>query len=328
MENEDKLANIAATHIAASLSKDTQRAYASTIRKLTAFFGKDKLLSDVTPNDARAWCEWLHKQPIKATTGNFYRRTARSLFRQAERPDLASALVNRGELPRTDRAITDHDLALIVAHANTRDTAIVLLLAESGCRRGTIPRLRVDRMVIWEPVPGDLRFAAETLEKGTGGGEPRFVYARRKTSLAVMLWLETRPFDSEYLFNSMTTGEQLEPNSVSLMFKRLKMKAGIPKDHNVFAHAHRHRFAQKALDEHDAKIVSQLMGHKSVTTTLDIYGHRSAESLAKAFFGDDNIKLPTKDHRAISNNLIQKKSGDSPVNGQLHSHTSPGESPD
>lgn len=282
---------------AAPVSEETLRAYQSTARKLASRL-RGKTLNEITETDIRAWCNWLVTEPIAVTTANFYRRTARAMFNRINRSDLAAALINRPEPPRENRAISDDDISRILAHANLRDAAIILLLAESGCRRGSIPRLLVDRLKIWQAQNGRFRLVAETIEKGRAGGEPRFIFAGHRTALAIQLWLDIRPHKSEYVFNSITTGEALEPNAITLMFRRLKMRAGIPKDHNVFAHAHRHRFAQKALDEHDAKVVSQWMGHKSVTTTLDIYGHRSVEGLAAAYFGDDDLQLPPKNGRS------------------------------
>lgn len=293
----DQLVGMAMAHRNAPFAMETLRSYESTVRKLAGFWGEEKTLEEITASDVHAWCDWLATEPIRVVTANFYRRTARSLFNHIGRTDLARAIRTRPEEPKESKAITDEDLACILARANVRDAAIILLLAESGCRRGTIPRLRQDRMKIWQAEDGEFRFVAETVEKGKNGGEPRFIFAGHKAAMAILLWLEVRPFDSDFVFNSVQTGEQINPNAITLMFRRLKMRAGIPKDHNVFAHAHRHRFAQKALDQHDAKIVSQWMGHKSVTTTLDIYGHRSVESLAEAFFGDKDVRLPDKEAR-------------------------------
>ncbi len=287
-----KLSDMPATAAASNpVSPATLRQYRAAARKLAAFTG-DVPTSQLTATAVAEFCAMLVDQDIRTTAANHYRRTLKAMFNRIQRPDLAKALTLRNEPQRRDKAMSDEDLQKCLSYAHLRDAAIISLLAESGCRRSTVATLRQEDMIIWQSTNGEFRFAAETTEKGQKGGEPRIIFAGERTALAVTLWLKIRPYPSAYVFNSLTDGQPLEPQAVTRMMHKLKQVAGIPRAHNVFAHALRHRFAQKMLNDHDVKIVSQWMGHKSASTTLDIYGTRSIEDLATAFFGDSDNRLP------------------------------------
>jgi integrase/recombinase XerD len=70
------------------------------------------------------------------------------------------------------------------------------------------------------------------------------------------------------------------------MFRELAIAAGIPQGERINPHSLRHRFAQRMLARHDAKVVSQLMGHAEVSTTLDIYAQRDEGELMRLFYND------------------------------------------
>ena len=85
-------------------------------------------------------------------------------------------------------------------------------------------------------------------------------------------------------------GEPLLPRSITRQFKRLAEQAGLP-DQTV--HGLRHSFATVALGSGVAsKVVQEMLGHASISTTLDLYSHTLpgmdeavAETVAAAVFG-------------------------------------------
>lgn len=83
---------------------------------------------------------------------------------------------------------------------------------------------------------------------------------------------------SDYVFTK--NGKQLEPRIIQYQFKRLLKESEIKV---INFHALRHTFATRLLEENvDIKTISELLGHSSAKTTLDLYGHSCYEHKLKA----------------------------------------------
>lgn len=75
---------------------------------------------------------------------------------------------------------------------------------------------------------------------------------------------------SDYLVENKK-GERMSVRSYQYLFERLTEKAGVRK---LNFHALRHTFATRALEcGMDIKTLSELMGHKNATITLNLYAH-------------------------------------------------------
>jgi integrase/recombinase XerD len=73
-------------------------------------------------------------------------------------------------------------------------------------------------------------------------------------------------------------GASLSRQSIFLKIKRFAVAAGIKKD--ISPHTMRHSFATHLMERGaDLRIVQQLLGHESITTT-EIYTHISAQQLS------------------------------------------------
>ena len=69
----------------------------------------------------------------------------------------------------------------------------------------------------------------------------------------------------------------IDPRTIQDFFKRMQIKSGI--DKHKF-HALRHTFASKAIKAGVSdKVISKLLGHSNVSTTLNIYAHISDEMM-------------------------------------------------
>jgi len=77
-------------------------------------------------------------------------------------------------------------------------------------------------------------------------------------------------FDTEYIF-SRPDGRPIYPESIYYYIKRIGKKLGMP---FVTVHMLRHTAATLLLESgENPKIVQELLGHASISTTLDIYSH-------------------------------------------------------
>lgn len=121
----------------------------------------------------------------------------------------------------------------------------------------------------------------------TPSGEYRKVYLSAETVNLLQDHIyeihEKNNFDSNYLFLKLTgenRGLQCDYETIESVFRNLSTKLGF----KVTPHMFRHTLATE-LNENgvDPSIIKQLLGHKDVQTTLNMYIHPSEESLKKEF---------------------------------------------
>jgi site-specific recombinase XerD len=102
--------------------------------------------------------------------------------------------------------------------------------------------------------------------------------------------------DSDYVFVNLwgePCGHPLSYPAVYDLVRRLRRRTGVDFD----PHWYRHSFATRLLRAGTpVEVVSKLLGHASVTTTLNIYGHLSVEDARRAlekagWFTDTAVRL-------------------------------------
>lgn len=143
-----------------------------------------------------------------------------------------------------------------------RDRAILVFMLDTGCRRGGVCGLKVGDVLIEQGV-------AIVTEKGN---KTRKVYFGVETAEYLRTWAQVRE-PSEWFFYAMQDGrhgKQLTGNGLYLLFRRLAQKGGVKGAHNP--HSVRHRFAISSIDGGgEMAVISKIMGHARVTTTIDHY---------------------------------------------------------
>ncbi len=171
-----------------------------------------------------------------------------------------------------------------------RDRAILELLYAAG--------LRVSELVTLDVRSVDLR-AKELRVRGKGNKE-RIALMGAPAAEAVARYLEEgRPalvkHAHEVALFLNRLGGRLSARGVQIMLRRCAMKAGL--DERVFPHLLRHTFATHMLDgEADLRVVQELLGHASVSST-QIYTHVSEAEKRKryleAFYNVSRTRRPT-----------------------------------
>ena len=259
----------------------TAALYRHAVGSFVRWRGKDGELSVVECQEVYEYQQWLRDDSgLTVVAANTYRRTLRACFRRGGRPELADHLKDLRPPPRRGRAMLDETLAALLAVAGVRDKAILLLLRDSGARRGAVAGLRRSAVRLWAH-GGGWRMAGQSLTKG---GVTVLLLGGNECAGAVREWLDVAP-ESEWLFCT-ATGGQMAAQTINSLFRELGARAGLPEGVKVSPHRLRHSFAQRMLARHDAKTVSQLMGHAEVSTTLDIYGQRDEEELMRLYYND------------------------------------------
>lgn len=153
-----------------------------------------------------------------------------------------------------------------------RDRAMLLFLADTGCRAGGLLSLLRNQLSIRDG-------QAVVNEKGD---RTRIVFFGPDTALALQRWIECRPARGATVFCSLRPGHIGKPLALSglhRVIRRLKKQAGVTG--RVNPHAFRHMFGKLYTDRGgDPASLRRLMGHADMKTTLTYYVFHSDQELA------------------------------------------------
>ncbi len=279
-------------------TQNTVTDYIRKLRPLQNYFG-DVDVATITTDDLRryivslqeqttVWSEHPHLQEQKRKLSPFsiagYVRAFKRLFNWLEQEGLLSPNPARRIRMKTPRRKTPHaigidDLKALLdttkgnTPADLRDRAIILLLADSGCRVGGLCGLQIEDMNLED-------HTAVVLEKGD---KSRAIFFTTITEKAIREWLNVRPNTGNAVFVSLgrrKPKDTLSTNAVSQMLRRRAKKAGITG--RVNPHSFRHAFAREyLLDGGDLATLSSLMGHSGVEVTKSFYAIFTMDELRR-----------------------------------------------
>lgn len=242
---------------AGEVSKATRQWYHRRLLDFAAFAGP-VALSDVTPALLRAYRAQLVDRGMSPHSVHGYQRAVRRLFSWLLDEGLVDRNVARDvplvKLPmQAPKALTDDDLDRLLdrlPHESVRDRAIILLLADTGCRVGGLCSLTLDAVDL-------ANRCATVIEKGQRG---RRVYYTDLTSDTLGLYLAVRPAGSCPALFLSQSGTALSTNGVRLMLERVGKRAGVKGRCN--AHSFRHAFARSFLrNGGNLAALGRILGH-------------------------------------------------------------------
>lgn len=291
----------------AELKYKTLVGYESAIdRHLKPHFGTRKP-TEVTVADVERWQQGLAKQGLSYSTVHQARTVLSQAFDMAIRHrDIATNPVRIARSPKKSttriEALSLEQAQRLVQSlpADDPQTRVRILLALTlGLRQGELLALQ------WQDV--DLDSSTPTvairasLQRQTGRGlvrtTPKTAKSHRRISLSeelvqvlAELSLEHKrlklqsggAFNPERYVLVSSKGTPIDPANDRKHWHRLLESAGLPR---VRVHASRHTAATLMLKEEGMHVVQQVLGHTSIRTTVDIYGHLTAADGAQAISG-------------------------------------------
>lgn len=243
---------------AGDVSRTTRQWYVGRLTAFATHAGAESPITAVTPATLRAYRAALVDRGLSPHSVHGHQRALRRLFSWlytegviGSNPAAAVPLVRLP--PQAPKALSDADLDRLLTrlpHEDVRDRAIILLLADTGCRVGGLCSLTISNL----DIPGR---SAVVIEKGNRG---RFVYFTDPTADALALYLAVRPAaDSDAVFIAKG-GTPLTTGGVRLMLERVGKRAGVKGRAN--AHSFRHAFARSFLKNGgNLAMLGQLLGH-------------------------------------------------------------------
>lgn len=271
------------------VADSTLRWWRSAIGRLVRWAG-DVRLDEL---DAQTLFEWHREIAVSASavTANSYLRAVAAVLARLVRAgilaDSAARYVPSLPEPAADPQAVEEAtyLAMRDAAECVRDRAMVDALWATGCRISGLLSMTVGRIEFWR-VGDELRMAAFVIEKFS---KSRYVYARTPQSDSVMAWLDVRPetgHDAVWLsVGTRARNKPLARAGAEHALRRLRERAGIARDEPANAHAFRHAFGIRMLDEgHDLAAVSAWLGHSDPAFTARVYVNRREAQLRRKYF--------------------------------------------
>lgn len=265
---------------AAGRSPQTIKSYRLRFRRLLAYpeFMEWQPLTAVTPEMLDRYGADLREADLSDASRLAYIQTAKTFFSfchrrgyisrdpgvDLERPKLNHDARNR-VMARQDlyRLL---DLASAQARrGNPRNLAILMFMADTGCRRGELTSLTMRNLRL-----DDLEATV------TGKTGSRAVDYTDKTANVMRSWLDVRPdVPHDFVFigqGQKNDGQPLLPGALNSLFKRMGKRAGVQGRCNP--QAVRHLVGQSWTDAVNLELVRMKLGHASITTTAMFYTHQ------------------------------------------------------
>ena len=243
-------------------SEKTLRYYQKTIKTMLADVGKSA--NQITTDDLRKYLtdyQMQHKSS-KVTIDNI-RRILSSFFSWLEDEDfILKSPVRRIHKVKTAKVVkdtyTDEALELMRdSCTNTRDLAIIDLLASSGMRVGEMVMLNRE----------DIDFNERECVVVGKGNKERLVYFDARTKIHLQNYLNERMDTNPALFVSLKVPhERLMIGGVETRLRELGKRLNLQKVH---PHKFRRTLATSAIDKGmPIEQVQQLLGHQKIDTTM------------------------------------------------------------
>ncbi len=243
-------------------SDKSLRYYESTIRNMIESI--DKPECQITTEDLRTYLDEYQKRgTVSKVTLDNVRRILSSFFAWLEDEDyIVKSPVRRIHKVKTGKTVketyTDESLEIMRDHCdNTRDLAMIDLLASTGIRVGELVKLN----------RSDIDFEnRERIVFGKGNKE-RKVYFDARTKIHLQQYISEREDDSDVLFVSLLKPfDRLQISGVEIRLRKIGRELNLRKVH---PHKFRRTLATVAIDKGmPIEQVQQLLGHQSIDTTL------------------------------------------------------------
>lgn len=227
-------------------------------------------LSDIAPAHVRAYFADLHKHGYTTHTIHDYARPVKTLLRFWHADGLLPVdVMAHVKMPAIEKrilpALTEAQVRQILSACEIpRDTAIILLLLDTGIRASECVALNVTD---FDQVTGSVQV------EHAKGGKRRTVYTGVKTRRAIIRYLLERDDPTGPLFVNVWTGNRLTNTGILQIVSKIGDRAGV----HCSPHTFRRSFALMALrNGMDIRRLAALMGHSSLQMMrvyLDVAEH-------------------------------------------------------
>lgn len=160
-----------------------------------------------------------------------------------------------------------------------RDFLIILLMLDAGLRVGEVVKLKVYDLYFGDHSVTSLIVRPEVAKRGVERLIPmseRLQICTENFHRINHFWQNAKV--ESWAFNNPVTGCHITPRTIQLMVAKSSEKALGRKIH---PHMLRHTFATRLMQRSNIRVVQQLLGHASISST-QIYTHPNSQDLTEA----------------------------------------------
>lgn len=245
----------------------TRESYKHALLMLVDYLGEDHPVERIRP---ASLLEFHHDRLVPRgyadATLRKHIKTVKTFFNWLVRMDeidkTPAHIIKAKRLPMyvsRDKAMTDDELAVLLDYLRfkPRDYALVLFLADTGCRIGGAANCKVEDLDL-------TRRTGRVTEKGEITRPVRYGVL---CAVAIERWLAVRKNKGEYVFSRGY--KPMKADNISLMLRRACKVVGI---RTLSGHSLRHRKGHQLADARVApSIAATALGHSDPTITLMHY---------------------------------------------------------
>lgn len=257
-------------------NKATHRAYRCVLQQLVEVLDGQTSVKSLTPADLLAFSVELNKRSYADATKMKYIKAIKTFFKWlVEMEVIARSPAKKLSCPRPPRrisrekAMTDEELEKLLDYVKwkPRDYALILFLADTGCRAAGAAGLQMK----------DLDLTANCATVREKFNKERRVFFGAECARALQVWLMKKG-KGDYVFSR--TERPLSADNLSHLVRRCCVRAGI---RPLGSHSLRHRKGHQFADARIApSIAATALGHESVVITLEFYYPTDYDSAARA----------------------------------------------
>jgi len=255
-----------------ALTERTRGLYTYHLERLVADVGGDRLMSEVSTEVVRSYMADMRRKDGGKYSKSYMNQVYRTLntffvwclqegaVRKNPLEQIRRPKVPKRKSPRLSLEEVAHLLKTVRERTDNpvRNLAMILLMVDSGLRRGEVVGLEV----------ADVDLESGIVRAFGKDMEDRYVPIGKQTCEALRAYLTRRPDTGEKALFVTTEGTALTSDGLGTLIHRLKERSGI----QVYCHLLRHTFANHFIKNGgNLRKLQEILGHASVETTAKIY---------------------------------------------------------
>jgi len=257
-------------------SESTIKSYVGHIKRMGQHF--NRCPSELSSDQIKEYLNFQLEKGMSWSSVNLILSACNCLYKETLNNSEKIESIKRPKSRKTLPVVLSREevSVLLGSIRNVKHRALMMTIYSAGLRSGEACRLNLTDI--------DSKRMRIAVRNGKGHKDREVILSEKL--LEYLRYYARLYCPKQYLFYGRDISQPISKSTVGKVFKKTLRRCGIRK--NASVHTLRHSYATHLLDRGiDLRIIQQLLGHKSIKTTL-LYCH-----LAKDRFG--NTKSPLDD---------------------------------